>query len=621
MKNKKRKIIENNDKNGHKIRLSTPMIAKQECLMCHTNQQVGDTIGVIDLMYSMADSDKDINQIIVNNIIISTILGWITIGFIFLLVKYLTKPIETLQEAIRVLMKFTSANQEIEVKSSDEIGDVAKSFNVYLRHIRDRIKEDQVVVEEAEEVIRMIKSGFFSYKVHASSSNRAVNDLKNAINEMIEELNSRFIAISHTLAEYGSGNFKHKIGLQNTSGIIESIALSIDSIGGNSSELLATILLTGENLNKNINILTKASQILSESSKSQAVSLEETVSAIEEISANINSNVANVNEMSNLADDVMNASTKGKELAHQTAISMDEINTEVSAINEAIAIIDQIAFQTNILSLNAAVEAATAGEAGKGFAVVAGEVRNLAARSAEAANEIKKLVENATVKANKGKAISHQMIKGYDELNNKIEQTKQMIDKVSIASVEQSKAIAQINDTINDIDDKTRHNAQEALNMLQLSNNVKALSDNLMSVTKYVEFREEAKQRVCDIGLSLHINKLKLGHIQFKDNHWDSLDNHTQINVTSHTECQLGKWIQEMELKDASFTKTQNWKNMKKEHQKVHDGIKDFIDTNQNNADSLILIPKAYQVEDSISKVFNALNIVKKDNCKGVNNE
>ncbi len=82
---------------------------------------------------------------------------------------------------------------------------------------------------------------------------------------------------------------------------------------------------------------------------------------------------------------------------------MDEINEQVNSINEAITVIDQIAFQTNILSLNAAVEAATAGEAGKGFAVVAQEVRNLAARSAEAAKEIKELVETATTKANSGK--------------------------------------------------------------------------------------------------------------------------------------------------------------------------------------------------------------------------
>jgi methyl-accepting chemotaxis protein len=96
--------------------------------------------------------------------------------------------------------------------------------------------------------------------------------------------------------------------------------------------------------------------------------------------------------MSAIVEKVTQSANDGEKLAEQTTEAMNEIDEEVNAINEAITIIDQIAFQTNILSLNAAVEAATAGEAGKGFAVVAQEVRNLASRSAEAANEIKELV-------------------------------------------------------------------------------------------------------------------------------------------------------------------------------------------------------------------------------------
>ena len=109
-----------------------------------------------------------------------------------------------------------------------------------------------------------------------------------------------------------------------------------------------------------------------------------------------------------------------------------------------LGVIDQIAFQTNILSLNAAVEAATAGEAGKGFAVVAQEVRNLASRSAEAANEIKALVGTATQKANDGKKISDEMIKGYEELNENITQTISLINDVEAASKEQQTGIEQI---------------------------------------------------------------------------------------------------------------------------------------------------------------------------------
>src|SRR5690606_17581489 len=128
-------------------------------------------------------------------------------------------------------------------------------------------------------------------------------------------------------------------------------------------------------------------------------------------SSNSNSN-NKIAQRSQIASNVTYSASLGEKLANQTTTAMEEINTQVNLVNEAIGVIDNIAFQTNILSLNAAVEAATAGEAGKGFAVVAQEVRNLATRSAEAAKEIKEIVERATVKANEGKSIATNMIEG-----------------------------------------------------------------------------------------------------------------------------------------------------------------------------------------------------------------
>ena len=139
---------------------------------------------------------------------------------------------------------------------------------------------------------------------------------------------------------------------------------------------------------------------------------------------------------------------------------MEEINSQITSINEAISVIDQIAFQTNILSLNAAVEAATAGEAGKGFAVVAAEVRNLASRSAEAAREIKEIVESATSKANNGKVIANEMINGYTELNKDIMETIGLIKNFENASKEQLLGIEQINNAVSILDQKTQQNAQ-----------------------------------------------------------------------------------------------------------------------------------------------------------------
>ena len=169
-------------------------------------------------------------------------------------------------------------------------------------------------------------------------------------------------------------------------------------------------------------------------------------------------------------------STQGLTLTKEVVIDTDNLYKEIASENEVVEslvskskdiasvinIIQEIAFQTNILSLNAAVEAATAGEAGKGFAVVAQEVRNLASRSAEAAKEIKNIVEMATLKTNEGKEISNLMISGYRELLDNIEKQAVMIREISDSSKEQESGISQINNAVNQLDQQTQQNASIA---------------------------------------------------------------------------------------------------------------------------------------------------------------
>ena len=234
---------------------------------------------------------------------------------------------------------------------------------------------------------------------------------------------------------------------------------SINKLGSSLERNAKSNFINGQTLEENSSIMTSSMNNLASKANDQAASLEETAAALEEITSITRNNAENATKMATLGQIVKKSVSTGESLASKTANSMDEINEKVNSINEAISVIDQIAFQTNILSLNAAVEAATAGEAGRGFAVVAAEVRNLANRSADAAREIKNLVQEATMKANDGKMVSADMIEGYKELNKNISETIHIIEDVSKASKEQMTGIEQINDAVNMLDRVTQENA------------------------------------------------------------------------------------------------------------------------------------------------------------------
>jgi methyl-accepting chemotaxis protein len=214
--------------------------------------------------------------------------------------------------------------------------------------------------------------------------------------------------------------------------------------------------------------------------------------------------------MASFSNSVTQSAQDGEKLANQTNVSMDEINAQVTAINEAISVIDQIAFQTNILSLNAAVEAATAGEAGKGFAVVAQEVRNLASRSAEAAKEIKTLVETATQKADQGKNIAGSMIEGYKQLNENISQTISLISNIEGASKEQLLGIEQINDAVNQLDQQTQQNAMVASQTRDIAVMTDEIAKLVVSNANAKEFigKENVKAKSLERKKDVSLDKL-----------------------------------------------------------------------------------------------------------------
>jgi len=564
-----------------------------------------------EIKHMKQESDEKLNEIIINIILIVLIISiLLSIIASYTVSKVIITPLSTLTGTVKALTRFSSADQKINIDTQDEIGDLARYFNQYLESIRKVVAQDQQIVEESEKAIEMVRAGFFSYKVESSSTNRSTNDLKNSINELIDDLDNKFTEVNKCIIEYGKSNFNYEFTAGKTAGKMGTLVTGTKSVGNNISELLATIMQSGESLSSNISILTNSANSLSASSNKQAASLEETAASVEEITSNIQNSASNIVKMKEIDVVVMNSATNGQELAYKTVNSMEEINKEVTSIAEAISVIDQIAFQTNILSLNAAVEAATAGEAGKGFAVVAQEVRNLAARSADAAREIKDIVENATSKANNGKEIADKMIVGYDELQNAILQTKNIIENVSLASEEQEKGISQINDAIAVLDKNTQENASDATNIAALAEDVKYLSENLITVANNAQFKESAKQQIGDVHLVNELNDYKLNYILFKENSFNELKENVNTNVQDFD---LSNWITKCEQSGQSFTNTNNWQTVKDLHKNVSLDVKRFLDINNNNGSNEELIEIAQGIEITTENIFKALDQVKID--------
>jgi methyl-accepting chemotaxis protein len=364
-----------------------------------------------------------------------------------------------------------------------------KQWNELIKDTENRVEDDMKVLGETVLNLDKVEQGIYQCRIRSNTNNPMIDTLKNTINKMVDSIQKDMQQVMSVVNDYANDDFTNKLDISPTAkDNMLAVMESINKLGDSLNKGAKINLTNGQTLENNAKTMASSMSIVSEKANEQAASLEETAAAVEEITSIIRNTTENAHKMSILGQTVKSSVESGQDLANKTANAMEEINLKVSSINEAINVIDQIAFQTNILSLNAAVEAATAGEAGKGFAVVAQEVRNLASRSAEAAKEIKGLVVDANSKTNEGKITSDQMINGYKELNGHISETLSIIADVSAASKEQMTGIEQINDAVGVLDKVTQENASESTNVLNISHELNTIARNLLDDAKNKKF-------------------------------------------------------------------------------------------------------------------------------------
>lgn len=258
---------------------------------------------------------------------------------------------------------------------------------------------------------------------------------------------------------------------------------------------LENVLGQTDDLTRSSQEVSEASVNLAERSREQAVALEETSAALEEITATVRSSTENTKETRKLVQSARTSTAASTEVVERTVNAMQRIETASREISQIIGVIDEIAFQTNLLALNAGVEAARAGEAGKGFAVVAQEVRELAQRSANAAKEIKALINNSGTEVLEGVRLVGETGEALKQIDALVRHIDGNVDMIAKAADEQAIGIGEINKAVNRLDRMTQENAAMSARTTVISTTLAQGADVLAQLVSLFKLNRRTIQR------------------------------------------------------------------------------------------------------------------------------
>ncbi len=265
----------------------------------------------------------------------------------------------------------------------------------------------------------------------------------------------------------------------------DEIAKLMDALRGMSQSLVKVVSNVREGSQGVANASAEIAQgnnDLSARTEQQASALEETAASMEELSATVKQNADSALQANQLAMNASSVAVKGGAVVAQVVETMKGINESSRKISDIISVIDGIAFQTNILALNAAVEAARAGEQGRGFAVVASEVRSLAGRSADAAKEIKSLINASVERVEHGTALVDEAGTTMSEVVDSIRRVTDLMSEISAASNQQAAGVAQVGEAVTHMDQTTQQNAALVEEMAAAASSLKSQAQDLVQV-------------------------------------------------------------------------------------------------------------------------------------------
>lgn len=320
------------------------------------------------------------------------------------------------------------------------------------------LTQEVQLLENVGATVARAQSGYLSDRIDLSEVDGVAKDLSRSINDLMDAIEGAMSDVIRVTTGMAEGDLTQTIE-NDFEGELGQLTHAINSSISRLDGIVSVAIEAANVVDGAATEVSQGSNDLSERVQQQAAALEETSATMDEMNSAIQNNTQNANQAANLAQDVQTKATQGSVVMQQTIEAMNSIQASSHKIADIVSLIDGIAFQTNLLALNAAVEAARAGDHGRGFAVVAGEVRALAQKSAEAAKDIKKLIDESVGRIDHGTKLASESGDMLKAITGSVNEVTSMINEIAKASGEQAAGISQVHDAINSIDQVTQQNA------------------------------------------------------------------------------------------------------------------------------------------------------------------
>lgn len=485
--------------------------------------------------------------------------------------------------------------------------EVEGDFLKAVQNIQSTMQMLHNLFDEINTVMSHVAEGFFTKKISLELQGEYLV-LQQSIDKSLNQLEAIIEETTQVMVLQGNGDLQKRIE-SSTTGTLAVLKEGINNSVNNISSLLSQSNYSIRKLSDGTITIANDVADLSARTQQQAASLEETAASMEQITSTIQQTANNAKDANEAATTSLKEAQEANSVVHKTIESINEINEASTKISEITALIDSIAFQTNLLALNAAVEAARAGDHGRGFAVVAGEVRSLAAKSADAAKDIRQLIDNTVEKVHEGARLADESGKALELINDSIAKIGSYVSEISQTTAEQAKGVEQVNIAISSIDQVTQQNSALVDETAQRTTEMSGLAKEVNNVINNfkIDIQQIGFETAMQTGNFTFANARR-AHRQWKGTvlaYVEGLNIEFSREVaTDHTKCALGKWFYGPE--GQQYANLAEMQTLDKWHAEVHASIKRILEAHEIH-DYDTVRTEFRNLDDASDKVVDSL--------------